>query len=336
MLKLLIADDERTIRETISSLIDWEAMGIEIAGICPDGIAAYDCIMDEYPDIVLTDIKMPGLNGLELIEKVKDAQPDIEFVILSGYGEFEFAQSAMKCGVRHYLLKPCNEEDIIHVIQDCITTCQKRAADHINTLFTTLFSDEPNEAGRQKYKSLLLAQQDTDFIRTQLIRLMLADAKAANPHFSYLHMTEYMVRLNQCSDRAQLMEYVVDIMSTIFHSDCEKKYNDCVEKAIEYINEHLSDENLSLKWIAENYLYMNADYISKQFVRQTGSKFSTYLAELRVNEAKRLLLTKSAADSPYSVAQKVGFGNNPQYFSQIFKKYTHMTPSNYVKTMAGL
>ena len=335
MLKLLIVDDEKTIRETISSFIDWKSLGIEIVGICKDGIEAYDCIIDEYPNIVLTDIKMPGLNGLELIQKVHDADLNIEFIILSGYGEFEFAQSAMKYGVKYYLLKPCNEEDIIHVVQNCMLSCQQRNNDRLEALFDSLFSNEHTAIEQQKYLSQLSDQQDIEFIKAQLIKLMLKDTKSSCPHLSYIQMAEYMMNVNCCSQKEELISYAENLMSLIFQSVSNRKYNNCVEKAIEYVNNHLSDENLSLKWIAENYLYMSADYVSKQFVRQTGFKFSTYLTQLRIDEAKRLLLNKTTSDSPYSVAEKVGFGNNPQYFSQIFKKYTHMTPSSYIKTMAG-
>lgn len=110
MLKMIIVDDEKIIRETIHSLIDWNSLGIDVAAVCKDGIEAFDCILDEYPDIVMTDIKMPGLSGLDLIEKVRAAQLNTEFIILSGYGEFEFARTAMRYGVKHYLLKPSNEQ----------------------------------------------------------------------------------------------------------------------------------------------------------------------------------------------------------------------------------
>ena len=116
MLKMIIVDDEKIIRETIHSLIDWNSLGIDVAAVCKDGIEAFDCILDEYPDIVMTDIKMPGLSGLDLIEKVRAAQLNTEFIILSGYGEFEFARTAMRYGVKHYLLKPSNETEIT---QDC-------------------------------------------------------------------------------------------------------------------------------------------------------------------------------------------------------------------------
>lgn len=98
MLKLLIADDERIIRETIFNIIDWKKHDIEVIGLCKNGIEAYDMILDESPDIVLTDIRMPGMGGLELIRKIRQTDLQIQFIILSGYGEFEYAKEAMSYG----------------------------------------------------------------------------------------------------------------------------------------------------------------------------------------------------------------------------------------------
>ena len=88
MLKLIIADDERIIRETISTIIHWENYDIEVVGLCKNGMETYDMIMDESPDIVLTDIKMPGMDGLELINRVSRTDLNVQVIILSGYGEF--------------------------------------------------------------------------------------------------------------------------------------------------------------------------------------------------------------------------------------------------------
>ena len=71
MLKLVIADDDRVIRETISTIIDWKQYDIELVGLCKNGLEAYDAILDESPDIVLTDIRMPGMDAMELLEKVR-------------------------------------------------------------------------------------------------------------------------------------------------------------------------------------------------------------------------------------------------------------------------
>ena len=120
MLKLLIVDDEEIICNTIAKAINWKELGIRLIGTCLDGVEAYHTILDESPDIVMTDIRMPGISGLELIERISATNLDTQFIILSGYGEFEFAKRAMKCGVRHYLLKPCDENQIIACIKEVI------------------------------------------------------------------------------------------------------------------------------------------------------------------------------------------------------------------------
>ena len=112
--------------------MNWESLDITLIGTAENGIEAYNIILDEYPEIVLTDIKMPGLGGLDLIQRIQEINPDTQFVILSGYGEFEFARCAMKYGVKHYLLKPCNEEQIIECIRyakdDYLNTVSKKRA----------------------------------------------------------------------------------------------------------------------------------------------------------------------------------------------------------------
>ena len=121
----------------------------------------------------------------------------------------------------------------------------------------------------------------------------------------------------------------------LFPEQSTSRQKDFIDKTLQYIDQHLSDSNLSLKSIAKNYLFMNVDYVSKQFMKQTGIKFSAYLANARIEKAKQLLL-ESNGDSIYAIAEEVGFGNNPQYFSQIFKKSTGMTPTAYIKAMKGV
>lgn len=117
MLTMVIADDEKLLLDSLVNCIDWNAMGIRVVAGCSNGIEALEAVIDESPDIVMTDIKMPGLDGLELIEQINRMDKDIEFIILSGYREFEFAKQAMQFGVREYLLKPLDDGHLTRAVE---------------------------------------------------------------------------------------------------------------------------------------------------------------------------------------------------------------------------
>ncbi|MCI9457728.1 MAG: response regulator [Oscillospiraceae bacterium] len=117
MYKLLIVDDEDFEREGMAQMIDWKQYDIEMAGTAWNGVEALQKIEALRPDMILTDIKMPVMNGIELIRKVREKYPEIEFAVLSGFGEYEFTSQAMEQGVRHYILKPCDEDRIVAAIE---------------------------------------------------------------------------------------------------------------------------------------------------------------------------------------------------------------------------
>ena len=116
MYKILIVDDEEIEREGMASLIDWERFGMTLVGTAWNGVEGLEKIRSLSPDIVLTDIKMPGMDGIQLICRVREEMPWVEFVVLSGYGEFAYTSKAMEQGIRYYLLKPCDEPQILEVL----------------------------------------------------------------------------------------------------------------------------------------------------------------------------------------------------------------------------
>jgi len=110
MVKLVVADDEERVCRLIVALGNWEKLGIEVVGTAANGVEALEVVGREKADILITDIRMPGYGGLELIEKVRKLVPDIRIMIISGYANFDYAQTALKLGVKDYLLKPINKE----------------------------------------------------------------------------------------------------------------------------------------------------------------------------------------------------------------------------------
>ena len=117
-LNLLIVDDELSIRTGLRESIDWEELGITVMATAKDGLEAYDLIIKYHPDIVLTDIRMPKCDGLELVKKIKDQAIETSFVIISGYDDFKYAQKAIQYGVKNYLLKPINIDEFKKVITE--------------------------------------------------------------------------------------------------------------------------------------------------------------------------------------------------------------------------
>lgn len=113
MLKVFLVEDEFVIREGIKNNIDWKAHGYEFCGEAGDGELAYPMIQKLRPDIVITDIRMPFMDGLELSRLIRKELPNTEIIILSGYQEFEYAKEAIKLGVAQYLSKPINGEELL-------------------------------------------------------------------------------------------------------------------------------------------------------------------------------------------------------------------------------
>lgn len=501
MLKLLIADDERIIRETISTIINWKAYDIELVHVCKNGLEAYHTILDESPDIVLTDIKMPRMDGLQLIKNVSEMNLNIEFIILSGYGEFEYAKTAMQYGVKYYLLKPCNENQILSCVQKAAHDCyQKKLSEKIgnshfiisnnlqhsvissvindfisytgdhadienilknyeafmdfyytpytlvyayflenqalsgfleelkpywvsknprsilhgiyvtNTLllFYKNYGDDTQEFIRF-LKSLHLSRQSVElqieshtysslkellaitlkkvqrfsmiyyinnfhtfascnydffvqkadqyyqnFSQTKskdeleaLIQLLFGIDNINFCHqiicglvlrlsadgfaFSASELTDWLSRLNQENDLKKLKALAADALHSALNADIAKnKYSTSTQQVIAYIRDHFQNQNLTLKFIAENELYMNVDYVSRKFYKDTGKKFSQYLAEYRIRKAQEYL-SSNKNEKIQDIALMVGYGNNPQYFSQQFKKLLGVTPSAYYK-----
>lgn len=156
MIKVLIADDEKLICRLVQALADWETLGMEVVGTAENGLEALELVEKLEPDILITDIRMPACDGLELIQRAKELRPQLEVVIISGYAHFEYAHSAIQYGVGDYLLKPIKKDELMETLRKTKVRCEK----HVLT----------ENSISVDYKS---SQKDLQYLRSTLVKDML-------------------------------------------------------------------------------------------------------------------------------------------------------------------
>lgn len=124
---VFIADDELIIRQGLKCIIDWESLGFSIIGEASNGIDALDYIVREQPDLVLIDIRMPGLLGVDVVKQARDKGFEGHFIILSGFTDFKYAQAAIRYGVDFYLTKPIDEDELLEAVESLKTTLEEQS-----------------------------------------------------------------------------------------------------------------------------------------------------------------------------------------------------------------
>lgn len=210
MTRMLIIDDEFYIRKGIRNAIDWNSVGVEIVGEAKDGEEGLELFLSLEPDLVLTDIRMPFLDGLELIEKITSYQVNCGIIVLSGYDEFEYAQSALRYGVLDYLLKPIDKEKLKETVLNAGNTVRnRRSVQHYRqlidqeqaTIRTQFLKDflfhriTDEHVIREKINSLKLPLENSSY---QMICIKLDDFDLLERQFSVENMHEWKDFISAC------------------------------------------------------------------------------------------------------------------------------------------
>lgn len=136
MFKVVIIDDEPIIRKGLRNIVNWKQFDCTVCAEANDGLSACGIIRDILPDIILTDIKMPGMDGLSMVHQIKDMVPDSKIIIITGYRDFEYARDALKYGVFDFILKPTRIEELNAVVAKAVRELKshKERADELNKL----------------------------------------------------------------------------------------------------------------------------------------------------------------------------------------------------------
>ncbi len=248
--RMMVVDDEEIVRTAIKNSIPWEQYQVEIVFCAANAPEALAWLEHGQADLVLTDIRMPVIDGLKLVEILSEKVPQMEYIIISSYADFEYARKAMRFGARDYLLKPVDTDTLISAV------CKAR--DEWEVLSSTAGRAEPGLV--------------------------------------------------------------------------QRRYSPTVTRLVRLIDEEISNEELSLKWISHKKMYLNENYLGKLFQKETGKRFTAYMYEQRMLLAARMIKNDPEI-LVQEVAQHTGYGDNAQYFSIAFKKYTGYSPSEYRKKL---
>ena len=117
MIKIMVVDDNALVRRAVCETIDWAAMGCEIEGSLTNGIEGLRYAKEHHPDIIITDIKMPGMDGLEMVKALKEEYDTFSSIVITGFDEFQYAQQALRLGAADILLKPIENKELVETVR---------------------------------------------------------------------------------------------------------------------------------------------------------------------------------------------------------------------------
>jgi two-component system response regulator YesN len=142
MIRVMIVEDEAVIRKSIVSLMDWDRLGCQVVSVCKNGLEAEVYARNHPIDLVITDIKMPGMNGIELCRKLREMHASIEMIILSAYTEFHYAKEAMKYQVNDFIVKSEFIEELPKAVQQVVDKIKQKSLDQLEKEAVQLASEE--------------------------------------------------------------------------------------------------------------------------------------------------------------------------------------------------
>ena len=367
MYKVFLVEDETPVRHSIRDTIDWKNEGFELCGDAADGESALPLLLEKKPDIIVTDIRMPFMDGLELVRIINKELPEAIVIILSGYEKFEYAQQAINLGVSDYLLKPVTPTRLIRSLVNAVKKIEDKQ-DELRKQVTIersresrSFTMENLETSNDQARIFIVDRNAVEdllrfggiadieaFIKETVYRcfresggskigiiysvldVLVTAQKIAEDMGVNLQPIESFERIAREVDTE---EKFAQRISTMFSQIITARYSmadktiQLVQGAKNYIDVNHADSGLSLNIVAEN-IGVSANYLSTIFSRESGETFSEYLNKVRVKKA--MVMLKSTNLRVAEISEKAGY-NDPRYFAKIFKKIIGVSPQEYRK-----
>lgn len=349
MLKVLIADDDKLVRKGLIATMPWSDFGMRVVGEASNGQKAYEFIEQNEIDLLITDLAMPVMSGIELMRKLAYEYPHIWMVVLTFHQDFETVQEALRIGAIDYIAKVQLEEEeaenVLRRISERIARghqrdMQQRPDDRekAKSAGPSAISDRDWSNVRDSWSSLQWIMNDTKFDDNvaQLRRMKLPMPRLVSLFQEAMmewtrivpgHLVQPNVPLQSFESWTDLEEWLVKARKRLRNA-LSKPYSEEVTqsilKAVSFMNKHLSEE-LRVADVAKQ-AAMSRSYFSLCFKDIIGKSFHDYLRDARLANAKAML--KETANPIYRVAQQCGYPNE-KYFTRVFREQIGMLPSEY-------
>jgi YesN/AraC family two-component response regulator len=345
-MKALVVDDERMIRCGIQAIVPWERLGIHGIFTAASGKEALSIVKSQQPDIVITDIQMAEMTGIELIAAIRSLQKNIKIIVVTGYDEFDYARECLRMQVQDFLLKPVDEEVLIKTIRaqvKAIKAAQAKQVEHKNNkgqldmfreVYREFISKINENIGNTKqvlriFESLCSATNSYNITDQYVMRCCFEIA--CTVYYNYVVESKEHVdsKLNMLlfslinAGRQERYEITHSFLEKLLHV-AENEAQELVTKVKAYINEHWN-EDISVAGIA-SYFYLSPNYFSRLFKRIANEGCNEYIVRKRIENAQYLLATTTMKIG--KIAQEVGY-RDTNYFSLAFKRNMGISPGQY-------
>ena len=270
MIKVFLVEDEYAIREGIKRSIHWERDGFELVGEAGDGEVALPKIIKSKPDILITDIRMPFMDGLELSRLVKSEMPDIKIIVLSGYDDFNYAKQAISIGVEEYILKPVSEETLMEELKKVAEIISKEKQENearekyvhdmeeIRILEQQKFLHDMIDGKLSIQESMALGKKLGIEVTAECYSILLMQVFSGNSGesdidaYSGIKEDIYSKIKDNCNDIPNVFLYdqVGDVLCFLIKADSEEELRDMIRRGTESIRKLMKDHMDMLYFMA--------------------------------------------------------------------------------------
>lgn len=362
--KILIVDDKKIERDGIDSLIKRFNLPLETAE-AENGVKAVEYIKNNKVDILFTDIRMPFMDGLELISEAKKINKDIKSIIFSAYSDFEYARKAIENKCDNYMLKPIDVDEFLETIYNTIMELEKKSKNTAeesemikniirfdnNYQFTN--SEEP-ESETKIINEIFDMIKAKEFGGLEEAAKRMFEAMRRHKVMSALYVKQIVVEIIKrlymyladnkknimdvvqdivmCNDMNNIEDYTIRALGEICEAIEEAENNKGNQNAaIKHVLDRVAKEymkDLSLAEVSRD-VHLSPGYLSRMFKAETGHGFIKYLTMYRLDMAKELLVKGNM--KIVDICKKIGIPDL-SYFCYVFRKYTGMSPDEYRKS----